>query len=166
MIANAAGIVMESPPSPLHTNGVFSARSQAHAMTAPMLLREREPFFLAVRGAIESASRIAAVAEKQALELEKTATRRGPHERIGTKSFFATLRKILKAAGVSVAVGTDAEAGIANEKRPLVRLARLMLRFALDRIDKDNPLAREEVEFSANLSQIAFIRLVRSSKIT
>jgi hypothetical protein len=64
-----------------------------------------------------------------------------------------------------VEIGTGADAGIAYEKRPLVRLARLMLKLALDRIGEDQNSARKEVESSANLGQIAFFRLVSSSKV-
>jgi hypothetical protein len=165
MIAEAAEIVMEPPPDPLYVDDVLPARSQAYAMTVPMLVLEREQFLLCIRRAVESMSRMAALAEKQSLKLKKNATMHGPHERVATKSFIATLRVILKAAGVSVEIGTGADAGIAYEKRPLVRLARLMLKFALDRIGEDQTIARREVESSANLGQIAFFRLVSSSKV-
>jgi hypothetical protein len=165
MIAEASEIVMEPPPEPLFVDGVTTARAEAYVMTAPALLREREQFFLCIRGAVESMSRMAALAEKQSLKLKENATRHGPHERVATKSFIATLRVILKAAGVSVEIGTGADAGIAYEKRPLVRLARLMLKLALDRIGEDQNSARKEVESSANLGQIAFFRLVSSSKV-
>jgi hypothetical protein len=102
-------------------------------------------------------------ATNRASELDKTAGRPVKRERIDTLSFVVTLREILKSTGVSVSVGTDPDAGIAEDKYPMVRLARLMLKLALDRMDADHARETKAVFSQAPLT---FVRFVREAKIT
>jgi hypothetical protein len=168
MIAKAAEIAIESPPNPLHVDGVSGARGAAYARIHSTLKGEREPYFQAICGAINSAKAIASESARQALELEESASRRVRHERTDTIAFIANLRAILMSAHVSVALGIDSDADTADETRPFVRMSRLMLRVALDRTNKarDQSVARQEIADSVNLGPLAFVRLLRSAKIT
>jgi hypothetical protein len=152
-IANhAMGAAEEMSPLKAWFNGTVST---ADGFARSLILME-------LKTAAEACLALSRAAVEKARELEQSASRTVKREPVDTIVFIATLREILRSAGIKTAIGMNIEAEIAHA-RPMFRLTERMLSIALSRLPEE---AKEETKRVLALSPVSFIKFIRNAQIT
>lgn len=113
--------------------------------------------------AVEKNLAVARAAAEEAARLDDAARQPKKREAIDTSVFLATLREILKAAGIKTAIGSPADADVAAERYPMFRVTAIMLDCALSRLSDD---ASVETRRVLDRAPATLVKFIASAKFT